>query len=104
MKESLRGLWKYPHRGWVSHHFKMWYFWATHSRSKSVIKMTRMIHKYFSNILICFTHLITNAVSEGLNSRIRTIKNMAYGFRNRKHFKTAIYFHCGGLQLYPVTH
>ncbi len=26
------------------------------------------------------------------------------GFRNREHFKTAIYFHCGGLQLYPVTH
>jgi len=28
----------------------------------------------------------------------------AYGFRNREHFKTAIYFHCGGLNLYPVTH
>ena len=27
---------------------------------------------------------------------------MAYGFRNLEHFKTAIYFHCGGLQLYPV--
>jgi hypothetical protein len=31
-------------------------------------------------------------------------KKMAYGFRNREHFKTAIYFHCGGLDLYPVTH
>jgi len=29
---------------------------------------------------------------------------MAYGFRNREHFKTAIYFHCGGLDLYPTTH
>ncbi len=29
---------------------------------------------------------------------------MAYGFRNREHFKTAIYFHCGGLDLYPATH
>jgi hypothetical protein len=26
---------------------------------------------------------------------------MAAGFRNREHFKTAIYFHCGGLQLKP---
>ena len=51
-----------------------------------------------------FTHRITNAVSEGLNSKIQTIKKRAYGFRNREHFKTAIYFHCGGLQLYPVTH
>jgi transposase len=27
---------------------------------------------------------------------------MACGFRNREHYKTAIYFHCGGLNLYPV--
>jgi transposase len=29
---------------------------------------------------------------------------MACGFRNREHFRTAIYFHCGGLELYPSTH
>jgi DNA-binding MarR family transcriptional regulator len=51
-----------------------------------------------------FAHRITNAVSEGLNSKIQTIKKMAYGFRNREHFKTAIYFHCGGLDLYPAIH
>lgn len=28
---------------------------------------------------------------------------MACGFRNREHFRTAIYFHCGGLELYPAT-
>ena len=26
----------------------------------------------------------------------------ARGYRNREHFKTAIYFHLGGLQLYPT--
>jgi transposase len=26
---------------------------------------------------------------------------MASGYRNREHYKTAIYFHCGGLDLYP---
>lgn len=51
-----------------------------------------------------FTHRITNAVSEGINSKIQTIKKMAYGFRNRDNFKTAIFFHCGGLALYPATH
>jgi hypothetical protein len=25
----------------------------------------------------------------------------SYGFRNRDHLKTAIFFHCGGLDLYP---
>ena len=40
-------------------------------------------------------------MSEGLNSQIQKIKSMACGFRNREHFKIAIYFHCGGLDLYP---
>ena len=38
---------------------------------------------------------------QGLNSTIQTIKKMAYGFWNKDHFKTAIFFHCGGLDLYP---
>jgi transposase len=104
IKESLRDLWSYTRKGWASHHFKRWYFWATHSRLEPVIETGRMFHKYLHNVLTYFTHPITNAVTEGLNSKIQTIKKMAYGFRNREHFKTAIYFHCGGLQLYPVTH
>jgi transposase len=104
IKESFRDLWSYTHRGWAYRHFKKWYFWATHSRLEPVIEKARMMHKYIHNILTYFAHPITNAVSEGLNSKIQTIKKMAYGFRNREHFKTAIYFHCGGLQLYPATH
>jgi hypothetical protein len=29
------------------------------------------------------------------------LRYTARGFRNRENFKTAIYFHCGGLDLYP---
>jgi transposase len=43
-------------------------------------------------------------VAEGLNSKIQTIKKAAYGLRSFKNFKTAIFFHCVGLRLYPVTH
>ncbi|MHB1913062.1 MAG: transposase [Acidimicrobiales bacterium] len=46
---------------------------------------------------------ITNVAAEGINPKLPTIK-MAYGFRSRAHFKTTIFFHCGGLQLYPATH
>ena len=100
-QRELPDLWSYTHRGWAHRHFKRWYFWATHSRLQPVIEKARMMYKYLHNILTYFEHPITNAVSEGLNSKIQTIKKMAYGFRNREHFKTAIYFHCGGLQLYP---
>jgi len=40
-----------------------------------------------------FTHRITNAGAEGINSRIQAIRVSARGYRNREHFKTAIYFH-----------
>jgi transposase len=46
-------------------------------------------------------HPLTNATAEGLNSKIQMVKEMACGFRNREHYKTAIYSHCGGLDVYP---
>ena len=48
-----------------------------------------------------FKHRISNATAEGLNSKIQMVKEMACGFRNREHYRIAIYFHCGGLDLYP---
>lgn len=104
IKESLRELWGYHRLDWALSHFRSWYGWAVRSRLEPVISVARMFRKYLGNILTYLRHRITNAVSEGLNSKIQTIKKMACGFRNRDHFKTAIYFHCGGLQLYPVTH
>ncbi len=104
IKESLRELWDYRRAGWARHFWKRWYFWATHSRLKAVIDVAKMLERHLEGVLNFFAHRVTNAVSEGLNSKIQTIKKMAYGFRNKEHFKTAIFFHCGGLQLYPVTH
>jgi transposase len=101
VKEALRRLWHYvyPASGWKF--WKRWYFWATHSRLEPIRKAAETIHRHIDNILTCYQHPVTNAMSEGLNSQIQKIKSMACGFRNTEHFKTAIYFHCGGLDLYP---
>jgi transposase len=74
IKESLRDLWAYRRKGWALRHWKRWYFWATHSRLKPVVKVARMIHDHLDNVLTYFDHRITNATSEGLNSKIQTIK------------------------------
>jgi transposase len=56
-------------------------------------------------VLTYFRHRITNAMSEGIASKIQALKKAANGLRNRDNFKIAIYFHCGGLDLYPdLTH
>ena len=104
IKESLRVLWDYRSYAWAKRHWQAWYFWATHSRLDPIIAVARLIKRHLHNVLAYFDHPITNAVAEGINSKIQTIKKAAYGFRNPEHFKTAVFFHCGGLNLYPVTH
>ncbi len=101
IKESLRRLWSYLDLSRAKTFWKRWYFWATHSRLAPVREVAMMIKRHLTNVLTYFLHQITNAVSEGLNSKIATMQKRAYGFRNTEHFKTAIYFHCGGLDLYP---
>lgn len=103
LKEALADLWDYPSRTWAEKYRGRWHFWATHSRLKPMIEVANMIKNHLAGVMNYFTHRITNAVAEGLNSKIGTIQKMAYGFRNREHFKTAVLFRCGGLQLYPVT-
>jgi transposase len=74
IKEALRELWEYQRKGWAEQYWKQWYFWATHSRLKPVQKVARMIRSHLENVLTYFDHRITNAVSEGLNSKIQTVK------------------------------
>jgi transposase len=79
IKESLRGLWRYRRRGWALRHWRHWYFWATHSRLKPVVKVARMIRDHLDNVLTYFEHRVTNATSEGLNSKIQTVKKTLMG-------------------------
>jgi transposase len=79
IKEALRELWSYRRKGWAEVYWKQWYFWATHCRLKPVTKVARMIHNHLDNVLTYFDHRITNAVSEGLNSKIQTVKKTPTG-------------------------
>src|SRR4051812_23594044 len=42
----------------------------------------------------------TNAVAEGINDTIAMLQRRAYGFRNLDHFRTTVFFQCGGLRLH----
>ena len=106
LKESLRELWNYRSTAWAAKFWQRWYFWATHSRLGPMIAAAKLIARHLLNVLTYFKHRITNAVAEGLNSKIATVQKRACGYRNSNNFKIAVYFHCGGLNLYPasVTH
>jgi len=100
-KELLRHLWDYRYEGSARKFFNKWYFSATHSRLKPVIKVAKMYKRHLENILTFIKHRITNAFAEGINSKIQHIKATARGFRNFKNYRTSILFYCGRLNLYP---
>jgi transposase len=101
IKEALREFWTYSYTKCAEKYFKAWYFWATHSRLTPLIAAAKTLKRHLANLLTYIKHRITNATAEGINSKIQMVKLMACGYRNREHYKAAIYFHCGGLDLYP---
>jgi len=101
IKESAMMLWGYVRRGWAERAWKGWYDWAIRSRLEPIKRVARLIKYYWDGVITAATTNVTNARSEGMNSKIQWIKRMACGYRNRKRFHNAIYFHLGGLDLYP---
>lgn len=101
IKEAFRHFWFYSYQGAAERFFKQWYFWATHSRLKPIIDSAKTLKRHYAGIIAYLKHHITNAVSEGINSKIQSIKANARGFRNFQSYRTAILFHCGKLNLYP---
>jgi transposase len=85
----------------VKRFFSQWCGWAVRSRLDPGKKVAGMLKRHFDGVLRFAKHPITNGVAEGLNSKIMSIKRKAGGCRNTHNFTTAIYFHCGGLDLYP---
>jgi len=101
LKERFRTFWEYRYPGAAQTFFRRWYWRATHSRLKPLAAVAKLIKRHLPNLLTYLRHRLTNAGLEGVNAVIQWVKKTARGFRNAEHFKTAIYFHCGGLDLYP---
>ena len=101
IKEALRTLWTYHQPAAVKRFFTRWYGWAVRSQLDPVKAVAATLKRHLDGVLRFVEHPITNGVAEGLNSKIMSIKRKAGGFRNPANFTTAIYFHCGGLDLYP---
>jgi transposase len=79
-----------------------WHRRAMRSKLEPVKKVARMFQRHLENILTYFQHGLTNAAAEGPNNKIQTVIKEAYGFRNRARLYADLYFHGGGLNLYPA--
>jgi len=106
IKEHFRWFWSYKYTKNAEKFFRKWYGWATHSRLQPIIDVAKTFNNHLKNLLTYFRHRITNAKSEGFNSRIQSIKSNARGFRSFENYRTRILFYCGKLELLPegITH
>lgn len=100
-KEMLRDLWHHDDAATATVYFNQWYRSVIHTKLTPMKNVAKTIKERLANVVSYCTHGITNAVAEGINSKIMAIKRRVGGYRNRDNFKTAIYFYCGGLSLYP---
>ena len=101
LKQSAMDLFTYSSESWARKHFRWWYSWASRCRLQPMVKVAGMLKRRFENIITYLHHRITNAASESINAKIQWVKYTARGYRNKQNFINAIYFHCGGLDMYP---
>ena len=101
IKELFRSFWTRRDKRFAELFFERWYNEARALGIKEITKVAKMLKKHLNNILTYFDSYITNAVSEGLNSRIQAIKSNAKGYRNFENYRISILFFCGKLDMHP---
>ena len=92
---------RYKSRTWAVAGWNRWLDWASRCRLDPVVKAARMVREHLWGIVNAAISGATNGPAEGINSRIKTVNVRSRGFRNQERFANAIYFHLGGLDLYP---
>ena len=101
IKELAMSLWGYVSKTWARKGWARWLSWAVRCRLEPMKKVAKTIKKHLWGILNAIILKVSNGPAEGINSRIKAIKVRSHGFRNKERFANAIYFHLGGLDLYP---
>jgi transposase len=104
IKELFREFWSCFNPTEAESFFDRWYSWAIRCRLAPVKDVARMLKAHLENLLTYFTHAISNAMTEGFNSKIQSLKHAARGFRTFANFRIRILFFCGRLNLCPSTH
>ena len=101
IKEFAMSLWHYVNKTWARKGWERWLSWAVRSRLEPIKQVAKTIREHLWGIINAIVLKVSNGPAEGLNSRIKMLKVRSRGFRNKERFSNAIYFHFGGLDLYP---
>jgi transposase len=90
LKEYLRQIWLQPNKEEAEKVINDWIKNAQASNIKMLIKFANTLADYKSGILAYYDFRISSGPLEGTNNKIKTMKRMAYGFRDMEFFKLKI--------------
>jgi transposase len=79
LKEGLRTVFKLPPED-ADEALTRWIGWARRSRIPSFVKLQQRIVRHRAEILAAIAHGMSNALVESVNTKIRLITRMAFGF------------------------
>ena len=90
LKEDLRQIWLQPNKETAERVFADWVKRAQASGIKMLKKFGDTLAAHKSGILAYYDYRISSGPLEGTNNKIKTMKRMAYGFRDMEFFKLKI--------------
>ncbi len=90
LKEDLRQIWLQSNKEKAQLVLSDWIKRAETSGVKMLMKFAKTLAAFQSGILSYYDYRITSAPLEGTNNKIKTMKRMAYGFRDMEFFKLKI--------------
>ena len=101
-KETFVEYWAQPDAGAGLKFFTQWFGAVRRSKLEPMKKVALTLKEHLPGLINYFAHPITNALTEGFNSKIQAIKADARGFRRFENYRARILFFCGKLDLIPT--
>jgi transposase len=90
MKEDLRRFWEQPGKRFATAFLNDWLRRAAASGIKMLQQMAKTLAAHRTGLLAYYESMITSGPMEGTNHKIKTMKRMAYGYRDHEFFKLKI--------------
>jgi transposase len=86
LRDDLKQLWAYRHRGYARRAWEGWYRRAIASGIPALQTFAERLRPYLHGILAHTRWPLHTSLIEGINNRIKVIKRTAYGFRDDEYF------------------
>lgn len=91
MKEQIRLFWSKESVREGTRFLFWWILDAVETGVKELERVGKTLLRHWEGVVNYFKHPITNAKTEGINNKIKTMKRQAYGFRDMEYFKLRLY-------------